>query len=36
MKNHAELLIKESYMALQAERHPTQFRMIEWPPLNAD
>ena len=36
LQDGAELLIKEGYVALQAESHPTQFRKIELKPLNAD
>ena len=32
----AELLIKEGYVALQAESHPTQFRRIELLPLGTE
>ncbi|MDD9895551.1 MAG: DUF1080 domain-containing protein [Gammaproteobacteria bacterium] len=32
----AEIELKEGYVALQAESHPTQFRVIELLPLNSD
>ena len=32
----APLMLKEGYVALQAESHPTQFRRIELLPLETD
>jgi 5-deoxy-D-glucuronate isomerase len=36
LQDGAEFLIKEGYVALQAESHPTQFRRIELLPLGTE
>jgi hypothetical protein len=33
LENGADVFLKEGYMALQAESHPTQFRKIQIRPL---